>query len=262
MRAARPEFGTADVGWRYDLDYRLLVPGIHRIDLALEQPSGVLISLGSRSISIMDRRQSMPSVVPTAPLPSMQPMPSHVAAYVDEPRDGASYYYNPLAREWQGFRERQVAQYLRYFDALIDRSCLAGTVRYTHQIVPQFNPGWDSGKFAVAASLKPTKSLHIGISLYGEASYGSSVADWLREGRVDDYGVTEFHPLTDLNERELADVLHGHQRRGARFLSFFLETRWRNRPIFDPPNPFSFDPDNPKHASDRLYASTKSLLTH
>ena len=262
VRAARPEFDTADLGWRYDLDYRLLPPGIHRVDLALDRSGGPLIKLGSRSISIMDRRQSVPAISPSGELPSMQPMPSDIAAYVDEPRDGASYYFNPLAREWQDFREWQVAQYLRHFDAVVDASCLAGTARYTHQIVPQFNPGWDSGKFAVAASLKPAKSPHLGISLYGEASYGSSVADWLREGGVEVYGVTEFHPLKGMHEQELAEVLKEHRRRGARFLSFFLETRWQNRRVSELPNLFSFDPDNPKYASDQLFSSMRALLAH
>ena len=262
VRVARPEFNTAEVGWRYDLDYRRISPGIHRVDLALVQSAGTLIHLGSRSISIMDPRQDTPAAAPVVALPPMLPLASHIATYIDEPRDLASFYYNPLASDWQAFRETQVAEYLQYFNTVMDRSCLAGTRRYTHQIVPQFNPGWDSGKFAVDASLQPTNSLHTGISLYGEASFGSSVTEWLLDSRINDYGVTEFHPLKDMNGRELAEVLSLHRRHGARFLSFFLETRWRNRRISDPPNLFSFDPDNQQYASDRLYASVKTLLAH
>lgn len=260
VRAARPEFNTADLGWRHDLEYSQLPPGIHRIDLALSQPGQPLIHLGTRSISIMDKRQSTPVAVPVAPLPGMQPLPARIAAYTDEPRDQAAYYYNPLAREWQAFREAQVVQYLQHFNSLITQSCLSDTPRYTHQIVPQFNPGWDSGKYAVQASLQPMKNLHTGISLYGETSYGRSFTDWFRQSPRDGYGVTEFHPLQAMGTRQLGGVLHQHRENGARFLSFFLETRWHEQRISTAPNLFSFDPDNGQHASDQLYTSMKALL--
>lgn len=260
VRAARPEFNTADLGWRHDLDYSQLPTGIHRIDLALTQPGQPLIHLGSRSISIMDQRQNTPVAAPMVPLPTLQPLPAHIAAYTDEPREQASYYYNPLAREWQAFREAQVVHYLQYFNHLVAQSCLSDTPRYTHQIVPQFNPGWDSGKYAVNASLQPMKNLHTGISLYGETSYGRSFANWYKQSPDRHYGVTEFHPLQAMAAPRLGGVLQQHRENGARFLSFFLETRWQEQRIPTAPNLFSFDPDNGQHASDQLYRSMKELL--
>ncbi len=208
----------------------------------------------------MDKQQKTPIAVPIAPLPTMQPLPAHIVTYTDEPRDQAAYYYNPMAREWQTFREAQVVQYLQYFNTLIAQSCLSGSPRYTHQIVPQFNPGWDSGKYAVQASLQPTNNLHTGISLYGETSYGHSLADWFKQSPHDNYGVTEFHPLKAMNTQQLGSVLTQHREGGARFLSFFLETRWQGQAIPPTPNLFSFDPDNRQHASDQLYTSMKALL--
>jgi hypothetical protein len=190
----------------------------------------------------------------------MLPLPAHIAAYTDEPHDQASYYYNPLAREWQAFREAQVVQYLQYFNTLVAQSCLSDTPRYTHQIVPQFNPGWDSGKYAADASLQPMKNLRTGVSLYGEASYGRSFSDWFKQSPHDSYGVTEFHPLQAMTQRQLGDVFKQHRDNGARFLSFFLETRWQEQRVSSTPNPFSFDPDNRQHASDQLYSSAKALL--
>ncbi len=259
VRAAHPEFNSADLGWRHDLDFRQLPAGIHRIDLALAQPGQSLINLGSRAISIMDQRQATPTAVPAAPLPNMQPAPASIAAFTDEPRDQAAYYYNPLAREWQTFREAQVVHYLQFFNTLVAQSCLSDTPRYTHQIVPQFNPGWDSGKYAVKASLQPMKTLHSGFSLYGETSYGRSFADWFKQSPHDDYGVTEFHPLQAMSVQQLDGVLQQHRDNGAHFLSVFLETRWQGARISEP-NLFAFDPDNRQHASDRLYASLKAML--
>lgn len=260
VRSAHPEFNTADLGWRHDLDYSQLTPGIHRIDFALVQPGQPLIHLGTRTISIMDQQQSTPLPVPVAPLPVLKPQPTHITAYSDEPRDQAAYYYNPLAREWQAFREAQVVAYLQYFNSILGQSCLSDTPRYTHQIVPQFNPGWDSGKYAVNASLQPMETLHTGISLYGESSYGSSFSDWLRKNPRKRYGVTEFHPLQAMSARQLGGVLMQHQDSGAQFVSFFLETRWQEQRVSTAPNLFSFDLNNPQHASDQLYRSMALLL--
>lgn len=260
VRAAHPEFNTADLGWRHDLDYSRLPTGIHRIDVALAQPGRALVHLASRTISIMDKWQNTPVAVPAAPLPAMQPQPANIADFTDEPRDQASYYFNPLAREWQVFREAQVLQYLQFFNRIVGQSCLSDTPRYTHQVVPQFNPGWDNGKFAVKASLQPVKSLHTGVSLYGEASYGRSFAEWFKQIPRDQYGITELHPLQAMSVEDLRGVLNQHRNNGARFASFFLETRWQEQRIPIAPNLFSFDPDNPRHGSDKLSRSMKALL--
>lgn len=260
VRAAHPEFNTADLGWRHDLDYSQLPVGIHRIDLALFQPGQSLVNLGSRTISIMDAQQKTPAALPASVLPAMQPLPASVTAYTDEPRDQAAYFYNPLARVWQAYREAQVVNYLQHFNALIAKSCLSDTPRYTHQIVPQFNPSWDSGKYAVNTSLQPLKNLHTGISLYGETSYGSSFADWYRQSPRKGYGVTEFHPLQAMTAGQLGSVFNQHRNSGARFLSFFLETRWQARRVAAAPNLFAFDADNHQHASDQLFFNMKELL--
>ena len=260
VRAARPEFNTADVGWRYDLEFSQLASGIHRIDLALSQPGQALIQLGTRTITVAHKRERSLSIVAFAPLPAMQPLPDRIAAYTDEPRDLATYYYNPLAREWQAFREAQVLHYLQYFNSLIAQSCLSDTPRYTHQIVPQFNPGWDSGKYAADASLQPMKDLRAGVSLYGEASYGRSFADWFKQSPHEHYGITEFHPLQAMSTQQLGQVFKQHRDNGAGFLSFFLETRWKDQRVSIAPNLFAFDPENRQHASDQLYGSTKALL--
>jgi hypothetical protein len=260
VRAARPEFNTADLGWRHDLDFRQLRAGTHRIDLALAQAGRPLIYLDTRSITIMGPEKSSPSAAPMSPLPAMQPQSERIASYADEPHDQANYYYNPLAEHWQAFREDQVLHYLEYFNKLLAGSCLSGTPRYTHQIVPQFNPGWDSSKYAVQATLRPMETLHSGISLYGETSYGSSLTNWLKQSPRHNYSVTEFHPLQALNPRQLNSVLLQHQRNGAAFLSFFVETRWQDQRVSALANPFAFDAYNPQFSSDKLYASMQKLL--
>lgn len=261
VRTAHREFNTADLGWRFDLDYRQLATGIHRIDLALSQPGQPLTHIDSRTISIMDKHQTTPAIVPAVKtLPTMRPRPVYIIGFTDQPRNQTAYYYNPMASQWQTFRQLQVVNYLQYFNNVVGRSCMSGTPRYTHQILPQFNPSWDSSKFATDASLRPLNNLRSGISLYGQASYGDSFASWIKSSGHKTYGVTEFHPLQPMPPEQLDKVLEQHRANGAQFLSFFLETRWHQQTVSTMPNLFSFDPDNQQHGSNALYFSMKRLL--
>lgn len=257
--AAKPELGHANVGWRHDLDFSTWPSGVHRIDLAVRQGQGELHHLTTRQVAIGNRQQQPLQTVPSQAMPPMVPLPAHAQAYTDEPRDLASYYYNPLAREWLAFRESQVQAYLQHFNRLFDTGCLANTPRYSHQIVPNFNPGWDSEKFAVNASLKPQSKLQLGVSLYGETSYGPAFTHWLRQNQHTRYGITEFHPLRAIPPKDLSALLYRHQEQGASFLSFFMDTPTHTN-SGEGLNLFSFGQHNPQHASDQLFDSLKQVL--
>ena len=257
---ARPELGDANTGWRLDLDFRRLPPGLHRIDLFLQAQPGPLTHLGTRQIALMDRQQRTPALQPQRPLPPSTPAGAGLAAHIDLPADQSSYYYNPLVPLWHAFRAQQVVDYLQFFDAVVQRSCLADTPRYTHQIVPFANPGWDANKFAIEASLQPHGALRLGVSLYGNAAYGKAFSQWLARSGHRTYGVTEFHPLKALDAPELEEVLARHAAQGAAFVSFFLEPRWQGRRVARGHNLFSFDPQNPRFGSDQLYQATRHGL--
>ncbi|WP_326534112.1 hypothetical protein [Pseudorhodoferax sp.] len=258
--AAKPEFGTAEVGWRWDMDFRRLPAGLHRIDVLLERADGAPVHLGTREIAIMDKRQRTPTPAPQAELPAHRPPPAGLPFHIDQPHALAAYYYNPLVPLWHAFRGDQVVRYLQHFDAQVARSCLAGTPRYTHQIVPFANPGWDANKFAIDASLQPATGMRLGVSLYGEATDGTSFFEWHARHGGRPYGVTEFHPLRALPPAAMQALLARHAAQGAQFLSFFLEPRWNDALVERDHNIFSFDPDNPRFGSDQLYRSTRQAL--
>jgi hypothetical protein len=125
--------------------------------------------------------------------------------------------------------------------------------------VPNFNPGWDSEKYAVSASLQPQTKLQLGVSLYGETSYGPSFTAWLRQNHHSRYGITEFHPLRAIPPKDLSALLHRHQDQGASFLSFFMDTPTHTH-LGEGLNLFSFGQHNPQHASDQLFDSLKQVL--
>ena len=258
--AAHPEFGSADVGWRIDLDFSSWPAGLHRIDAILEGTDGGMVHLATRRVAVMDRAQSPPAQQPERALPPTVPAPGSLRFSVDSPADQADVYFNPLVPLWHRFRAEQVVAYLRHFEARLDGSCLSSVPLYTHQITPFTNPSWDASKFAVEASLEGAGRLRLGVSLYGETTYGLSFLDWFAASGRPLYGVTEFHPLRAVDAAEARPILDRHARAGARFVSFFLETRGADGTIYGPRNPFAFDPDNPAHGSDRLYGSMKTLV--
>ena len=259
--AAKPEFGDANTGWRLDLDFRNLAAGLHRIDVFLEQSPGHLTPLGTREIAIMDRRQSSPKTQPKATLPRTTTPDPTLQAHIDTPADQAAYYYNPLVPLWHAFRQQQVVDYLKFFDGVVKKSCLASTPHYTHQIIPFTNPSWDANKYAIQASLQPMADIRLGVSLYGDATYGTAFSQWYKATAHSGYGVTEFHPLKAMKTADVKAMFETHAAQGAEFLSFFLEPRWHRALVERDHNLFSLDPNNEKFGSARLYQSIQKLMT-
>jgi len=256
---AKPSLGTADVGWRFDMDFTELPPGEYRFDFLAERSDGKLASLGYRRIAITDRSRSAVSRVPSAPLPETAGS-AGIEGSIDYPPDLASHSYNPLVPLWHAFRNEQVVRYLAHFERQVRTSCLGDIALYTHQIAPFVNPSWDTTKFAVDRSLEDPGRLQLGISLYGESTYGVSFFDWLDTTAHRSYGVTEFHPLRAMSSDDVGSMLERHRKRGATFVSFFLDARPRG--VRDPlkSNMFFFDPGNPQFGSDKLYAAMRTLL--
>jgi hypothetical protein len=258
--AALPELGTANTGWRFDMDFRKLPTGLHRIDVFLENRPDDLVHLAARNIAILDKSQQMPGPLPQKALPANRAPNASVKAYVDTPADQSSYFYNPLVPYWHAFRALQVANYLESFDKALQPQCLVRVKRYTHQVIPFSHPGWDETKFAVDASLGKLDGIDLGISLYGEPTYGTSFYGWLAGSQHKHYGVTEFHPLKAMGATEFDGMLEKHAAHGAEFVSFFLEPRWQGRLVPRVHNLFSLDPDNEKFGSRQLYESVRHLL--
>ena len=258
--AALPQLGTANTGWRFDMDFRNLPRGLHRIDVFLEKTPADLVHLATRNVAILDKKEQTPLPQPQKALPASRLADASVKANVDIPADQSSYYYNPLVVYWHAFRALQVAGYLQSFEKATELPCLVQTKRYTHQVLPFTHPGRDQTKFAVDASLAKLDGIGLGVSLYGEPTYGTSFFNWLASSQHRHYGVTEFHPLRPMDATELGNMLAKHASHGAEFVSFFLEPRWKARLVPRAHNLFSLDPDNSKFGSAQLYDSVRQVL--
>lgn len=264
VAAAHPEFATADVGWRYDLPFADLPYGVHRIDAVAEDSNGGLFWLGSRRFAYVDREQSPARELPYEPLSGVNPAESGALAFsIDTPPDLIAVFFNPLVPLWHEFRGQQVADYLAHFARRLDRTCLADTPTYVHQIAPFANPSWDATKYAIDASLRTIADVRLGISLYGESSYGRSFLDWYESnsGQIQ-YGITEFHPLRPMDADELQQTFDRHHAHGARFVTFFVDGHPR-RPVDDAQSIFvytTFNPDVRAYGSDRLFRAAQEVM--
>lgn len=258
--AAKPEFGVTNTGWRYDMDFRSLEKGVHRIDVFLEKAGNKLVHVVTRQVAIMDKDQTTPQPRPQKALPRNEVADASVMSYVDLPSDQSSYFFNPLVTYWHAFRALQVKGYIQEFNRAVSAPCLAKTTRFTHQIIPFSNPGWDETKFAIDASLQKLDGITLGVSLYGEPTYGTTFLKWLATTPHKKYGITEFHPLKALDKNELQAVFDLHSKHGAEFLSFFVEPRWKGTLVSRGQNLFSLDPANDKFGADKLYGATRQVL--
>ena len=263
-----PGLGSADVAWRFDLDFRDWKPGSYTISAHAEMHNGRAVLLGQRIVSVrslggaqvdaqagLGQIHPVPADLPLAQLPGAR-------GHLDMPLEGADFMYNPLVPLWHQFRGQQVREYIAFMARRIDKSCLHGVPRYTHQLFPYANPSWSYDKYAVDESLRETGDLRLGVSLYGEATYGASFFSWKTMRHRGGYGVTEFHPLKGMDVGDFRRMIDRHFNSGAEFLSFFTEARG------DLPSgivnsgktiPY-FSPGNSQYQSAQLYDSLQRMM--
>ena len=258
--AAHPEFASADVGWSYDLSYAGLSPGLHSLDIFLERGNKPLVLLANRQIAIMEKTQATPILLVSKALPESVSPDKSLMFNIDNPVNLSSYYYNPLVVLWHDFRKSQVSDYLRHFRDIADGKCINSKLIYSHQILPFVNPGWDENKYAVGRDLAVPQDMQLGISLYGEASYGTSFFDWFKGTQRTAYGITEFHPLKAMDTQQLNSVLDQHFQNNAQFLSFFIEGAGLDEDPARKPYLFAFDLRNKNSGSDVLFSSMRDIF--
>ena len=258
--AVHPELGTADVGWEFKWEFSNKPRGIHKISVYLERGAQPLTLLSTREIALMERSQAVPVILPLKPLPMSVPVDPSVLFVIDHPVPLSAYYYNPLVPLWHDFRKSQVTHYLDHFSKIARSKCIKPELIYSHQILPFVNPGWDENKFSVGPDLGVPSTLRLGVSLYGESSYGTSFFEWFAGSKRDAYGVTEFHPLRAMDAPTLKGVLDHHFQKNAQFLSFFTDSVGLDENSKGSLNIFSITPQNQNAGSNVLYESVREIL--
>lgn len=259
---AKPELGTANVGFRFDIPYGQLPPGIHSLSIRASS-AGKSVELTRRSVVIMDRLQSEPAPIPSHPLPDIKKVDQQqaISGWADYPRDLQPLFYNPLAELWLDFRNQQVVQYLDHYADIAAAGCFPREKIFSHQIAPNLNASWNGNLMAADASLRATPAYGFGVNLYGGAASGEHFHQWLGELGVTRYAVPEFHPMQNLSTAEVAALLEKHRQAGAVYIAPYYITSIP--PQFSEPsdhNKFRISPDNNDYGSASFYQGLRAVF--
>lgn len=256
---AREATRDPTTGFRFDVDYRGWSSGVHQVDVIAVAADGQRRLIGSRSLSRMSSRQTLPSWGGWSRLrnrlrAALHPLlpPYTGPAWIDHPRDKLALFYNPFAALWQEFRERQVADFL---DSLTDVALQSGFDReriFSHQLLPELNGSWNSVALATARVFHPGAAFAPGITLYGGIATSPHLQTYT-QGRA--YGVPELHPQQPKSDAVPAEVIAFHRRHCARFISpYFMDiVPAAFRPPLDANQAMRLFPENPHKGSGAFY---------
>lgn len=285
---AKPEITTPNTGFRHDIDFSGMATGKHRLQVVAETQDGRKILIGERILVIVPRDQSavaehvppgvddfsgmwskawhyVPSSIrkwlqrrrwiqPGNPQSSLE----DVDWWLDMPAGMLDVYYNPLARDWNEFRQTQVFRFLNQFHAEALAAGLPADKLYSHQIVPRVNSSWNPQLFAVDKTLGKGMPWKPGFNLYGGATDSAWLSDFLKNQQITDYGVPEFNPQQWKAPGIHAQAMRFQYRANARFISpsFMSLVPKRLRSVAENDvNRMEIRPDNPAEGSSAFYSA-------
>jgi len=224
---AVPEMAGAGSGYRYDLNYRQLPPGTHRIDVVWRKSEGQTVLLGTSDLQVADRNGDLSGKDLRKAFDEKGTLTiatSGERGWLDHPRDQLDLYFNPWAALWQRFREDQVERFL------VDTYNRAKTYGfpadrlYSHQLLPGKNGSWNRMLFAADRTNQAHSPYAKGLTLYGGASFTPELArrvGWQR------FGIPEFNPLMGKHPDSAANALRAFEDACADFISpYFMDIDW------------------------------------
>ena len=254
---AEASITSPNTGFRFDLDYSALRPGRHRAQVVVTS-DGSRYQLAEVEFVVVPRDQGNLASARTAEVPSLKnakALPG-VRSWLDMPKSLQDVYYNPLARDWNLYREAQVYAFLSIFHQWALKAGLPADKLYSHQIVPDVNASWNPQLFAVGKTLDGRAPWKQGLNMYGGATNSAWLRDFMDRSKITDYGVPEFNPQQwKLDGAHLA-AMQSHYKAGARFISPYyfsvIPSRFKGGAEHGV-NRMELGPDNPKDGSDRFY---------
>lgn len=221
---ARPEFGTSNVGFRYDLDYTGLSCGEHTVTLLVAVGTSPPYFLGERKVDILGNGgTSAPDR--SGVLPRARALDSELSAYIDHPAPALRVLYNPLAKLWNEYRYDQATRFLEQFAQIAANSGIPRNKLFSHQIAAAFYPEYNEEKIGSASSLKPNPYYNPGVTMYGGCTYGDQFFDYKTSIGWTSFGIGEFNPLVKLSPSEYRTMFLHLNAAGAAYIApFHMET--------------------------------------
>lgn len=257
---AKNEVTSTHTGFRGFIDFRSMKPGKHVAQIVAEVGKTRYL-VDEREFVIVPRDQSSIADAPSPQriegLPSIGSLPS-IEHWLDMPRAMQDVYYNPMAQEWNQFREHQVMQMLTHFYRIARSEGLPASMLYSHQIIPDINGTWNPVLFASDSSVSNTTPWRTGINLYGDSPH---IVEFIKSRHIRAYGVPEFNPQDWKNPDSAYQALVRHYLAGAKFVSPFYLAAFPKRLVKAGSNlQFYIDPENKTDGADQLFNAVQTLV--
>ncbi|ARU04539.1 hypothetical protein CCO03_07475 [Comamonas serinivorans] len=293
---ARDEVLNPNVGYRYDLDVSVLAPGrylaqvVAQVDGLSYELAQTRFTLAGRTDSLREReprparrlqevkagnawqrwwRHLLRTLGFDRSLPTYARVPD-VDSQLDLPARDLVVHYNPLAREWDLFRNHQV---LAAMQALYDQAVAAGLPPgelYSHQVNDRINSAWNAQLLAVDDVWAARQAWQAGMTLYGGATHNALVLRQIRRQRLTGFAAPEFNPQQWKVRDAPLKALRAQREAGARFVSpvylSLVPARLKaagQGPALGPVGPgvnrLALDPANPQDGSDLFYQAIQTL---
>ena len=251
------EVATPNTGYRFNLDFSALAPG-HHLAQVVAQSRGAQYRLAQVEFVVVPRDQSRAKTARVREVPSLKDAKqlADVRSWLDMPRALQDVYYNPLARDWNTYREAQVYGFLKAFHARAVQAGLPADKLYSHQIVPDVNASWNAQLFAVGATLQGDTPWKQGLNMYGGATDSAWLRAFMAGRRISDYGAPEYNPQQWKRPGAALAALQSHYDGGARFISPYyfsvIPERFKGSAEHGV-NRMELGPNNTKDGSDQFY---------
>ena len=260
---AEAKIETPNVGFRYDLDYRSLAVGHHLVELVAEC-EGRKFGIWKVEFVVVARDQGPAPQLPAfldnfADAKDLQ----GVRYWLDLPKQLQDVYYNPIAKEWNEFRGWQVYDFFAKFYDVALKAGLPPEKLYSHQIVAEVNSTWNPDLFASDQILRPGVPWHAGINMYGGATSGAWMQNFIKQRDFKEFGVPEFNPQQWKQPDVALKALEAQYEEGAKFVSpYFLSVvpaRFKTNNSGNALSAMELRPDNSQEGSDLLYHAIQDL---
>lgn len=252
------EVTDPNTGFKYIYDYRNLNPGRHLMQV-VAQSKDELYLMAQAEFVVVDRYQRTPTEMPEiqTEFANFDELIG-VKHWLDYPKPLASLYYNPLARDWNEYRDEQITTFMEFFYTLAVDSGIPKEKLYSHQILPMINSSWNDQLFMGLQSIESDALYKLGVNLYGGATNNKIVKQFLQEHEILEYGVPEFH-IQQWKSKDVAiKALEFHFQEGAKFLSpYYISIIPDSLKPFEKNSLqiFNIRPDNDLEGSNILYDS-------
>lgn len=250
-----------NVGFRLDLDHRMLPTGQHLVEVFVTPSGGMPLRVGSRTIPVIGSDLQPGAVTHGSPgsAPGLG-TDTQLAGALDSPADGLPVLQNPLAALWMEYRDEVVRNYHEHFARITAGACIRPESVFAHQILPALYGGWNDEVLAVAASQRSSSAYRAGATLYGGTAFGDAFFRFVHSHGWQGYDVNKLHPLVPLTPEGYQKMFDRHLDAGAVFLApYYMETL----PVSgggDALDRYLISPLNPRLASDRFHEALRQLM--